>query len=188
VRITGGIHKGRKLLEFKSPGIRPTSDRVREAVFNLLGQDFTGKRVIDLFAGTGAFGIDAVSRGAARAIFVDYSTQAVALIRRNIALLALENMTSVVKADLVANIDFGKHPHISGRFDIAFMDPPYRSGLIQPVLLRLRAGDMLVPDACIVAESSKSEPPPTVIKGLIPFKEKTYGDTRISIFFHEDKR
>ncbi|MFO8088278.1 MAG: 16S rRNA (guanine(966)-N(2))-methyltransferase RsmD [Desulfatiglandaceae bacterium] len=187
MRITGGINRGRKLAQLKGPALRPTADKVREAVFNMLGQDLTGWKVLDLFAGTGAFGIDAISRGAARVVFVDDSKQAIELIKRNISLCGFEQKALVVKADLRGAIDFRKCAGQSDFFDAAFIDPPYRSGLIPSVCSMLVVGGVLKPNACIIAETAKNESLPDLIRGLNPVREKIYGDTKISIFFYEDE-
>ncbi|HDR14353.1 MAG TPA: 16S rRNA (guanine(966)-N(2))-methyltransferase RsmD [Desulfobacteraceae bacterium] len=187
MRITGGTGRGRKLAQLKGQGIRPTSDRVREAVFNMLGQDLTGWIVLDLFAGTGAFGIDAISRGASQAVFVDHSTQAIELIKRNLFLCGFEQKALVVKADLAADMDLGKHSALPRFFDAAFMDPPYRSGLIPRTCRLLTTGGVLKPKAVVIAETAKNESLPDVIEGLTAAQEKTYGDTKISIFFYEDE-
>jgi 16S rRNA (guanine966-N2)-methyltransferase len=187
VRITGGINRGRKLAQPKGSALRPTSDKVRQAVFNLLGQDLTGWNVLDLFAGTGAFGVDAISRGAARVVFVDHSKQAVELIHRNIALCGFERKALVVKADLRGDIDFEKAAGNTAFFDAAFLDPPYRSGLVPGVCGRLTAGGVLKPNARIIVETARDEPSAGLVRGLIPVREKIYGDTKISIFFYEDE-
>jgi 16S rRNA (guanine966-N2)-methyltransferase len=187
VRITGGIDRGRNLAQLKIPAVRPTSDKVREAVFNMLGQDLTGWNLLDLFAGTGAFGIDAISRGAARVVFVDFSKQAVDLIKRNLSLCGFEEKASVVMADLRGDIDFGKVSGGPGSVDAVFIDPPYGSGLIPRVCSMMVACGVLKPDAGIIAETAKNESLPELIGGFRPVQEKIYGDTKISIFCYEDK-
>jgi 16S rRNA (guanine966-N2)-methyltransferase len=187
VRITGGISRGRKLAQLKGPNLRPTADKVRGAVFNMLGQDLTGWRVLDLFAGTGAFGIDAISRGAATVVFVDYSKHAVELIKRNISICGFEQKALVVKADLRSDIAFGKCEAQFDFFDVAFLDPPYESGLIPRVCRMLTVRGLLRPNAWVIAETARNESLPGLIQGLIPVQEKIYGDTKISIFFYEDE-
>lgn len=187
MRITGGINRGRKLAQLKVPAIRPTSDKVREAVFNMLGQDLTGWNVLDLFAGTGAFGIDAISRGAARVVFVDFSKQAVDLIKRNLSLCGFEEKASVVMADLRGDIDFGKFAGGIDSIDAVFIDPPYRSALIPRVCSMMAIHGVLRPNASIIAETAKNESLPELIGGFRPVQEKIYGDTKISIFCYEDK-
>ena len=100
MRITGGEKRGRRLASFKGSRIRPTSDRVREAIFNLLGQQMRGYRVLDLFAGTGALGIEAISRGARDAVFVDHSPEALQLIRKNLSLCGYEGRARLLRRDL----------------------------------------------------------------------------------------
>jgi len=187
VRITAGINRGRKLAQPQGSAVRPTSDKVREAVFNMLGQDLTGWTVLDLFAGTGAFGIDALSRGAARVVFVDHSKQAVEVIKRNMTLCGFEEKASVLMADLRGDIDFGKFAGGLDSVDAAFLDPPYRSGLIPSVCSMLAACGMLKPKARIIAETARKESLTGLTRAFIPVQEKIYGDTKISIFFYEDE-
>ena len=186
MRITGGNIRGRKLASFKGTGIRPTSDRAREAVFNLLGQDLDGCSVLDLFAGTGAFGLDALSRGALRAVFVDGSLEAVSLIKRNIALCGFEERSEVIRADLQVFLDPERASGLPGGFHLVFIDPPYRSGLVPAICRALAARRLLEPRARIVAETAKSEPVPEVIEGFFAARVRTYGDTKISIYSSEN--
>jgi len=172
VRVVAGELRGRRLAAPPGPGTRPTADRVREALFSILG-DMSGMRVLDLFAGSGALGIEALSRGASEAVFVDSSRRAVAAIRSNLTTLGLE--ASVHRRDALAFLGSAGG---GGGFDIAFLDPPYDSAgrLAAPLAERLPA--ILTDDARIVTESDKRSPL------LIPFpllKERLYGDTRIAV-------
>lgn len=188
VRITGGTKRGRRLAPLTIPGIRPTSDRAREAVFNMLGRDLTGYTVLDLFAGTGAFGIDALSRGAASAVFVDSSPGAVELIARNIGLCGFQRVSSVVKADLTVGIDLGDRPGTPARFDVIFIDPPYRSGLVPRLCRQIVADGLLKPGGCVVAETGRNETLSGTFEGLVSGRVRTYGDTKISIFLCEGEQ
>lgn len=187
MRITGGTHRGRRLSAPKTPGIRPTSDRARESVFNLLGQYLTGHTVLDLFAGTGAFGMDALSRGAEWAVFVDNCPEAIALITRNIDLCGFRQRSSVIKSDLSVAIDLGKDRHLPDRFDVIFVDPPYRSGMIPRLCRLIAAGRLLTPGGRVVAETSAGERLPGSIENLVQTRARTYGDTKITIFLYEDE-
>lgn len=156
MRIVGGKLRGRNLATPSDDAIRPTSDRVREAVFNwLLHGDpvarIDGGRVIDLFAGTGAMGIEALSRGAAFCLFVEESAEARGLIRRNIEAFGLTGVTKVWRRDAT---DLGPAGNMAP-YDVAFLDPPYGKGLGEKALAALAEGGWLVPDALCVLEERK---------------------------------
>jgi 16S rRNA (guanine966-N2)-methyltransferase len=157
MRIIGGKFKGRILSAPSTQAIRPTSDRLRETLFNILTHGFddclTGARVLDLFAGTGALGIEALSRGASFCIFIDQSAEARGLIRNNIEALGLTGMTKLFKRD-AANL--GPIGTLEP-FDLVFCDPPYGKGLAEAALNSASAGGWLKRDALIVIEEGKLE-------------------------------
>jgi 16S rRNA (guanine966-N2)-methyltransferase len=170
VRIVAGEFRGRPLQSPRGSRTRPTADRVREALFSMLG-DVSGARVVDLYAGSGALGIEALSRGAASAVFVERDPRAVAAIERNLDALDLEQ--EVVRQDALRFLD-----RAAPAFDLVFCDPPYdaASRLAGPLAERLPA--ITTPQARIVTESDKRAPlelPFTLLR------ERTYGDTRIAI-------
>jgi 16S rRNA (guanine966-N2)-methyltransferase len=153
MRIVGGSLRGRALAAPQNERTRPTSDRVREAMFNILvhgapALDVTGLRVLDLFAGTGALGLEAVSRGAAFALFVDDDPGARGVIRTNIEAFGLTGKTKIFRRDAT---DLGDAAQI-GRFDLAFLDPPYGNGLAERALASLVSGDWLNPGVIVVVE------------------------------------
>ncbi|MBX9777386.1 MAG: 16S rRNA (guanine(966)-N(2))-methyltransferase RsmD [Xanthobacteraceae bacterium] len=154
MRIVGGQFRGRTLATPRTQDIRPTSDRLRESLFNILahghGDPVTGARVLDLFAGTGALGLEAMSRGAAFAVFVDEGAEARALIRENVATLGLGGATKIFRRD--ATRLGAAHP--IEPFSLVFLDPPYGRGLAGPALLSARAGGWLASDALIVVEEA----------------------------------
>jgi 16S rRNA (guanine966-N2)-methyltransferase len=154
MRIVGGRLGGRVLSAPKSRAIRPTSDRLRETLFNILahryGDPVTGVRVLDLFAGTGALGLEAMSRGAAFALFVDDGAEARALMRANVETLGLGGVTRIFRRDATK---LGP-VHPVEPFALAFLDPPYRQGLPEKALVSLRAGNWLVPGALVVVEEA----------------------------------
>jgi len=154
MRIVGGRLRGRALAGPKSPAIRPTADRLRESLFNILahgyGDPVTGARVLDLFAGTGALGLEAMSRGAAFALFVDDGADARALIRANVEALGLGGTTRIFRRD--ATRLGAAHP--LEPFGLAFADPPYGQGLAQRALEAARDGGWLTPDALAVVEEA----------------------------------
>src|SRR6201993_479379 len=156
MRVVGGRLKGRNLASPSSRDIRPTADRLRESVFNILihayDNPIDGARVLDLFAGTGALGIEAVSRGAAFALFVDNGAEARALLRSNVETLALGGVSKVYRRDAT---DLGP-AHPMQPFALAFLDPPYGKGFAEKALVSLREGGWLTPGALVVVEEAKA--------------------------------
>jgi 16S rRNA (guanine966-N2)-methyltransferase len=157
MRVVAGRFRGRALVTPEGMSIRPTSDRVRESVFNILAHgagDFSlaGQRVIDLFAGTGALGIEAVSRGAAYCLFVEDAAEARALIRRNVEALGLTGETRIFRRDAT---DLGPAGNREP-YGLAFLDPPYGKGLAEKALASLRDGGWLTPGALLVVEEAKA--------------------------------
>ncbi len=154
MRVIAGRLRGRLLAGPESPAIRPTADRLREALFNILlhacDDPINGARVLDLFAGTGALGIEALSRGAAFALFIDQGTEARALLRENLVALGLGGVSRVFRRD-AAKLG-SVHP--LAPFSLAFLDPPYGSGLAEKALASARAGGWLMPGAFIVVEEA----------------------------------
>ena len=184
MRITGGVWRGRKLNGPEGQGagaaIRPTSDRLRESLFNILthafGDPLSGAHVIDLFAGAGALGLEALSRGARFALLVDNGAEARALIRANVEALGCGGATRVFRRDAAK---LGAAP--SGeRFSVAFLDPPYGKGLAEAALAGLRDGGWLTEGAlCIVEETGDAQitPPP----GFEQVDRRAYGATQLLI-------
>lgn len=183
MRVTAGRLGGRPLVAPKDSRVRPTADKVRQAVFNILAHnDFgtgfrlEGARVLDLFAGTGAMGIEALSRAASYCLFIDDHAESRALIRENVEALGLTGVTKIWRRDAT---DLGKLG-TDKPFDIAFLDPPYRNNLVARALASLRAGGWLAPHAVIVAETAEDESvPPT--DGFAALDDRLYGDTRVTI-------
>jgi 16S rRNA (guanine966-N2)-methyltransferase len=182
MRIIGGSRRGLRLAEVgegdAAAHLRPTSDRVREAIFNLLingghGNPVAGARVLDLFAGTGALGLEALSRGAAEVCFVDDGAKALALIRANVAKMRVEGETRVLRQDatrLGANA--------GAPFGVAFLDPPYGKGLGETALVAMRRGGWLTPGAMVVWEEGEV---PVVPEGFAMVDQRKYGDTVVSM-------
>ena len=184
MRITGGLVKGRTLLSPKGLLIRPTSDRVREAIFNILGQDLAGLNVLDLFSGTGSLGLEALSRGARQAVFVDKLRQSIDLIKKNIALCGYRRAGVVLRRDLVLGLPWGRSLQ-RGKFDLVFLDPPYRKDLNPSLLTGLSSEERLSNGARVVVETGKSESLPPSFSGLERVDVRYYGDTRITIYEYE---
>ena len=154
MRIVGGRLRGRALAAPKSQGIRPTADRLRESLFNILmhayADPISGARVLDLFAGTGALGLEAISRGAAFALFVDDGAEARALLRQNVEALSLAAVARIFRRDATK---LGP-AHPLEPFSLAFLDPPYGKGLAEKAPTSARDGGWLTEDALIVVEES----------------------------------
>src|SRR5499433_4587700 len=176
MRIVGGRLGGRTLAAPKSQNIRPTSDRLRESLFNILahryGDPVTGARVLDLFAGTGALGLEAMSRGAAFALFVDDGAEARALIRENVATMALPATTRIFRRDATKLGD----AHPLEPFSLVFLDPPYGKGLAEKALASLRDGGWLTPGALLVVEEAEAAGF-TAPEGFEELERRAYDDT-----------
>ncbi|HKA16047.1 MAG TPA: 16S rRNA (guanine(966)-N(2))-methyltransferase RsmD [Myxococcota bacterium] len=174
MRVTGGRLGGRRLVAPPS-GVRPTADRVREALFARLA-DLDGVCVLDLYAGTGALGIEALSRGAARAVFVERSNASLAALRRNLRTLELDDHARVVCGDVR-----GVLRRLAGegmRFDLVLADPPYEDRALAAPLALLVSGGLLAPGATVVVERSRRHPLPP-IEGLVSHGSRRYGDTEL---------
>lgn len=172
MRVVAGAHGGRVLRAAGGPTTRPTADRVREAVFSILGR-VDGLRVLDLFAGSGALGIEALSRGAGEAVFVDRDPRAVAAVRANLAALGIE--ASVHRAEALRFLGTAG----GGKcFDLVFLDPPYDLAARLALPLSEHLPPVLAPNAMIVSESHKRSP---LALSLPLVRERAYGDTRIAL-------
>jgi 16S rRNA (guanine966-N2)-methyltransferase len=180
LRIVGGTHRGRRLAAPPGETVRPTGERAREALFDILshgrfaaaGLPFADRPVLDAFAGTGAFGLEALSRGAGAAVFIENDRAALAALRRNIAALGEEARAHVVAADAA------RPPRAAFACALAFLDPPYRSGLAMPALATLAAAGWLAPAALAVVEVAAREAaaPPA---GFQVIDERVYGAARL---------
>jgi 16S rRNA (guanine966-N2)-methyltransferase len=184
MRITGGQLRGRGLFAPKGLRIRPTADPVREAVFSIIGQNLWGLNVLDLFAGTGSLGLEALSRGAQRALFIDNSPQAIDLIRKNLGACECSHQASVLRWDLRKGLPQG-HPWLQETMDLVFLDPPYGSHAIPPLLEAISAADLLSVGSRAVAESARDETLPPGFGQLKMIDTRRYGDTRISLYAYE---
>lgn len=157
---------------------RPTADRVRQSLFDLLGQRMDGLAVLDLYAGTGALALEALSRGAASAVLIENDARACAAIFHNIAALRYEARAQVLRGELP-----GALGQLRGqRFDLAFSDPPYALEAAAPTLLALRRQEVLAPGARIVLEMGRTERIPEPPAGISLLDERRYGDTRVAVF------
>jgi 16S rRNA (guanine966-N2)-methyltransferase len=183
MRVVGGKFRGRPLEGPKNDRVRPTSDRVRESIFNVMahndfGVGFTleGARVLDLFAGTGALGVEALSRGAKFCLFVDDHFESRAIIRRNVEAMNLTGVSKIWRRDAT---DLGPiEPNAGGQFGLVFADPPYKTDLIVPALQSAIVGGWLAKNAIVVAEMADDETL-SETASLIVIQERIYGDTKV---------
>ncbi len=173
MRVRAGRLKGRELLYPKS-GLRPTKDVTRQAIFNILGPRVRGVRVCDLYAGGGALGIEALSRGAAEVVFVEQSAAVLRFLRNNVKGL---EVARVVRGDVLKVLGRLRK---DGAFDVVLSDPPYRRGLVDATLTRLVELDVVAPGSLYVVEHHRSEPP-TVPDGWVLERQGRYGDSQVSV-------
>jgi 16S rRNA (guanine966-N2)-methyltransferase len=178
MRIISGTSKGRRLASPRGHGLRPTSDRVKESIFNILGGEIEGKAVLDLFAGTGNLGIEALSRGAEKVVFVEKGREALRIIQRNLHQCGFEGQYEIVPKEV--NRAIGTLERSRETFDLIFMDPPYEIGLIQRTLTKLNLCRIYHGGSVLVIEHSRREPLPEKIKGWSLTHQRKMGDTLIS--------
>lgn len=177
MRVITGTARGRKLREPSGMDIRPTTDVVKEAVFNIIQFDIEGRRVLDLFAGTGQLGIEALSRGAVECVFVDESREAVAIVKENLAKCRFT--AKVVQADSIGYL------RGAGKFDIIFLDPPYDSDLLDKSLEIIQNVDILTEGGIIVSESRREKSLPELKPPYVSALTRNYGKVRISVYKKE---
>ena len=178
IRIIGGELKGRKLVTVPGIETRPTADRVRESIFNILGDTVRGAHVLDLYAGTGAMGIEALSRGAQRVWFAEVHKAALAALEKNIKTCSLKDKARTVKWNILDNLNI-LHSHKPG-FNLVFMDPPYHKDMIQPTLSNLAISGCLTKSARLVLEHSPLEPIPENWPEFNIVDQRRYGKTLVS--------
>ena len=181
MRIVSGKFRGAQLVRPKSDAIRPTSDKVRQAIFNVLAHgisdfEIDGVRVLDLFAGSGAMGLEALSRGARYCLFIDENANARALIRRNVEALGLTGATKIWRRDAGKLGPAGR----TGVFDLVFLDPPYGKGLGERALVAAAAGGWLAPGAIVVLEEAATSDI-SLPESYELLDERPYGDTKVLI-------
>lgn len=176
IRIIGGQWRGRKLAVGDAPGLRPTGDRARETLFNWLQPVLGGARCLDLFAGTGALGLEALSRGAAEAVFVEQDRRLVAALRQLTAEWPGGERAEVIEVDALCWLR-----ETDRRFDLVFVDPPFELALQQHVLELLAAGDVLVPGGRIYLEQAAHDPEPELTSHFRMVRTKRLGDVRMTL-------
>ena len=174
MRVITGIAGGRKLKSPEGESVRPTTDHVKQAMFNILQFDLEGRRILDLFGGTGQLGIEALSRGAREAVFTDSSRTSIQLIRENLKRCGLEG--KVLQTDALSYLARGE------KFDVIFIDPPYDGGLYQAVLERINAVDNLTEGGIIVCEARAGTVLPELAPPYRKLREKRYGNVKICLY------
>ena len=182
LRIIGGNLKGRKL--FAAPGMqtRPTADRVREAIFNILSDRIRGARVLDLFAGTGAMGIEALSRGAKSVLFAEREKPALIALEKNIKRCSLEHSTQIIKWDILNNLNMISS--FQPGFNLVFIDPPYNQKMVQPTLSNLDKSRCLENGARVVIEHSFQESISGTDQRFEICDQRRYGKTLVSFLIY----
>ncbi len=181
MRIIGGDLRGRKLVSLKGVTIRPTSDRVREALFNILGNITADAVVLDLFAGSGALGLEALSRGAGKAVFVDKSAASLKVVERNIKLCRLHHDCRTIQWNILRNLNCLKtYPQT---FNLVFLDPPYNRNMVSQALKHLVASRCVAPCAVVVAEHDPAEAIEVPDESWTLSDQRRYGQTLLSFFY-----
>jgi len=184
MRISAGEHRGRRLQSVKGKITRPTSDLLRQAVFNVLGDRIQGARVLDLFAGTGSVGLEALSRGAATATFVEKDCRAVATLRSNLASLNLTSRARVIAGDVLPSL---RRFQASGEtFDCLFLDPPYAGDLAARCIEKLADGALLRENGALVTQAFHKTALPERVGILRRTWRRRYGESSLAVYTREE--
>ena len=176
MRVITGSARGRRLKELTGMETRPTTDKVKESLFSIIQFDIEGRRVLDLFAGTGQLGIEALSRGAASAVFIDRRADAVRLVKDNLELCGLSDRASVRCGDAMSYLRSGE------KFDLIFLDPPYAAGLLGPALEEIARFDICREHGRIVAESALETALPALAPPYTLYREYRYGKIKLTVY------
>ena len=180
MRIIGGIYKGRTLRTARGLETRPTSDRLRETLFNILAPRVEGSRFLDICAGSGAVGIEALSRGVNHTTFIDRSRHACAVIEANLSALGIKDEAKIINSDAAAGL--GRLGKQSSRFDVVFFDPPYASQVYEGVMNLLGSGNVLSTEAIVVVEHRAKTPLKSYYGKLRVFRELKQGESAIAFY------
>ncbi len=180
MRVIGGEARGRKLAVLKGRATRPTTDRVRESLFSILGEKVIGAEVLDLFAGAGSLGIEDLSRGAGKAVFVDRKSGCARTIRRNLETLGFKERAEVYGQETNKAIKFLARR--GRKFGLIFLDPPYRSDLAEGALQELTSSNIIDDGAIVVIEHHRKRVIPEKVGSLKLVREEQYGDTKLSFY------
>ncbi|WP_099188064.1 16S rRNA (guanine(966)-N(2))-methyltransferase RsmD [Tepidibacter mesophilus] len=184
MRVISGSARGLKLKSPKNMDVRPTTDRVKESVFNIISDKVMDSFVLDLFSGTGSLGIEALSRGSERATFVDASKSSMEIIKENIQKARVNDKSELILSDSISAVN--KLGVRRDKFDIIFMDPPYLKNFIEKTLIEISKREILEEDGIIIVEHDIKDEVKDNIEKLQKYREKKYGNTMISFFAWED--
>ncbi len=177
MRVITGSARGMKLRTLEGLSTRPTSDRVKEAIFNIIQFDLEGRRVLDLFAGSGQLAVEALSRGAGYAVLVDQNPEAVKVIKENLKKTKLIDQATVLRADYLQ--------YLSGcreKFDIILLDPPYAEKMLETALHKISEIDILNEGGIIVCERAREKELPATVGDLIRSRDYLYGKTAVNLY------
>jgi 16S rRNA (guanine966-N2)-methyltransferase len=180
MRIIAGALKGRRLVTPKGDTTRPTADQVRIALMDTLAPRLPGARVLDLFAGAGGVGLEALSRGAAETVFVERDARAVAALRENIEALGVKTVARVERGDALRALEALYRG--GERFDVVFLDPPYDAGLVETTLETLGGGGLLLPEGWVIAQHFTKRAPAERIGNLFAFRTRRFGETTLTFY------
>ena len=180
MRVLAGALKGRRLVTPRGSTTRPTADQVRIALMDTLTPRLPEARLLDLFAGAGGVGFEALSRGAAHVTFVERDARAVGALRTNVETLGVAAQTRVERADVTTAL--ARLGREGARFDLVFLDPPYDDDLIAPTLARLGGQDLVVTDGLVIAQHLSKRPPAAVVGRLTAYRTRRFGETTLTFF------
>lgn len=177
MRIIAGDYKGRRLFVPKDDLVRPTTEKVKEALFSIIAPDIYGAKVCDLFAGTGNLGLEALSRGAEHCWFCDHAGESIKLIKDNVEMCRAEENSRIIHGDCIKALDM-----IDEKIDIFFLDPPYKKNLLEKSMEAISERDLLAEGGKIIAEHFRDKEMPDQVFGFQKVKEKRYGRVVLSIY------
>jgi 16S rRNA (guanine(966)-N(2))-methyltransferase RsmD len=183
MRVIAGEHKGRRLAAVPGRGTRPTTDKVKESIFNMIGPYFDGGWVLDLYAGTGSLGIEALSRGAERAVFVEKDAKAFAVVWQNVAACRLEERAELYRNDAARALQALAKRNV--QFDLVFLDPPYAHQNLAEVIAILQERRLVADGAWIVAEHDAAVKLPERIGRCVCTRSAIYGDTGVTLYEYD---
>ncbi len=184
MRIISGEWKGRRLKTVKGNQVRPTSDKVKGAIFNILGDKIVGSKILDLFAGTGSLSLEALSRGADQAVLIEKNREACGIIRDNLQMIGVQERVKLYNMDAFSYLKQQQHE----RYDLLFVDPPYRQGFTDKILFLVKNSSILNPEGVIIIETDSKEEIPDDL-GLLEVRIiKEYGDTKLWFLQRREKQ
>lgn len=186
MRVITGVYRGRRLESIEGMDIRPTSDMVKESLFNILSSEIIESNFLDLFGGTGGVGIEAISRGAKHVVFIDNSIKSIKVLRKNLENLGINDNVEVFNTDYLTAIS---KLHSNGKlFDIIFIDPPYSTGIAQRALEQINEEKILKAGGIIIVEHDLRDSMPDRVGSMAMYRDKRYGNTKLSFYTIDEQR